>query len=292
MSLKSAFIALFCGLFLTGQARAEILFEAFYRIEKNRSHTGYMIQRLSTDKAGNRVLSSYIRSKYNGGEVYVTSKSTAKPGKAAPVETVHTSNAGGVPFSIISRFKNGKGVITYHSNNSRKANLTETAQTAPYPSAFMFFMTDFAKFQPGKKYAYSAFFEENGRTQIGKLSLLGAKEGAGKRVFQILNDDSGQPVENFVAENGEPLGSRSVSTGSTAYWVATKEEAVGDMTYPTGEMTKLFGDLPQGKKNVWSKAAGFESIKVIDAFTLWNGARAVSSSAAGEVLPLPMRSLK
>jgi len=292
MSLKNAILALFCGLFLNSLAHAEILFEAFYRIENKGRHTGYMIQRLSSDNQGQRVLSSYIRSKYQGNEVYVTSRSVAKPGKGECVETEHSSNANGVPYTIKSVFKKGKGTITYHSNNSRKANLTETAAVATYPSAFMFFLTDFTKFQPGKKYAYTAFFEENGRTQIGQLSLLGAKEGAGKRVFQILDDDSGQPVESFVGESGEPLGSRNVGTGTTVYWVATKEEAVGDMTYPTGEMTKLFGDLPQGKKNQWVKAPGFRSHGIIDAFGKWDGSRTVSSSPKSGVLPLPLRSLK
>jgi len=292
MSLKNAILALFSGLILSLPAQGEVLFEAFYRIEKNQRHTGYMIQRLATDKQGRRVLSSYIRSKYNGNEVYVTSKSIAHAGEGKPIETTHTSNSNGVPYTVSAKFnKAGKGTVRFHSNNSRRPNLVQSALGAPLPSAFLFFLTDFPKFQAGKKYAYSAFFEENGQTQIGQLSLLAAKESDSKRVLQILNDDSGQPVENFVGDNGEPLGSRSVATGTVAFWVATKEEAVADMTYPTGEMTKLFGDLPVGKKNQWSKSPNLKAISIIESFTIWDGARAISSTAPGTVLPLPTRKL-
>ena len=292
MNLKKAVLIVICGLSLGLPAKGEILFEAFYRIEKDQRHTGYMVQRLSKNKLGQRVLSSYIRSKFNGNEVYVTSKSIAHAAKGKPVETTHTSNANGVPYTISAKFnKAGKGTINFYSNNSRRANLIQSAQGGPLPSAFLFYLTDFPKFQAGKKYAYSAFFEENGQTQIGQLSLLAAKESDGKRVLQILNDDSGQPVENFVGENGEPLGSRSVATGTVSFWVATKEEAVADMAYPTGEMTKLFGDLPMGKKNQWSKSTNLKAVALIDSFTVWDGARAISSAPSGTVMPLPIRKL-
>lgn len=289
MTLRIALVAV---LLLSATAQAEILFEAFYRIEKGGRHTGYLIQRLATGKGEERVLSTYIRSRDGDSEFYTTSRSVAKAGNAEPVETAHTTGgSGAIPYTILSKFKNGKATINYHSNNSRKPSLTETAQIAPYPSAFMYFVADFPKFQPGKKYAYSAFFESQGETQIGQLSVLGAKPGAGHRVLQILNDDSGQPVEGFVADNGEPLGSRSTATNTVVFWVATKEEAVADMTYPTGEMTKLFGDLPQGRKNIWSKSPGFRSLSIIESLTAWDGARSISSSPASSVLPLPLRKL-
>ncbi len=291
MTSKKAFIALFCGLFLSLHAHGEVLFESFYRLERNNRHTGYLIQRLSSDAKGNKLLSTYIRSRVGDRESYTAVKSVAKAGKGSPIETTHVSNSSGAPYKIHAQFKNGKATIGYHSNNARKAGSVETASNPAYPSAFMFYLADLGKFQPGKKYSYTAFFEENGRNQVGQLSLLGAKDAAGKRVFQLLNDDSGQPIESFVAENGDPLGSRSISTGTVCFWVATKEEAIGDMTYPTGEMTALFGDIPTGKKNLWSKSPNFKAVDIIQSFTTWDGSRSLTSPPAAQVLPLPVRSL-
>lgn len=282
-ALLAFLLAVFCV-----QAPAEILFEAFYRIEKSGRHTGYMVQRLSRNN-GQKTLSTYIRTRRGDREYYVTSKSVAGEKSGASVETVHISNTTGAPFRIAAKFNKGKGTVSFYSNNARKPGLVNHFEVSPYPSAFLFYTADLPQFQIGKKYAYTAFYEENGRTQVGLLSLLGSRENAGVKVLQILNDDSGQPLENFVGLNGEPLGSRSISTGVTVYWVSSKDEAVGNLTYPTGEMTMLFGDLPQGKKNSWSQASNFHAKPVIESFPVWNGLRSISSENSGRVLPLPKK---
>jgi len=287
-----AFKSIFFGLILTlcTSVQAEVLFEAFYRLERGGRHTGYVVQRVSSDK-GLKTVSTYVRSRQGDEEVFVTSKSVAQAGAGTPVETIHSSNNSGAPYRIHAKFNKGKGTVSFFSNNSRKANLVETAQPSPFPIAFLFYAGDLSKFETGKKYSYTAFAEEAGRMQIGWLSVLNSKEAGGKRVLQLLNDDSGQPVENFVNENGHPLGARSVATDSVCFWVATKEEAVGDMTYPTGEMTALFGDLPQGKKNPWIKQAKFKSYDLITSFPKWDGERHVSSQSTTGTLMLPLRGI-
>ena len=59
------------------------------------------------------------------------------------------------------------------------------------------------------------------------------------------------------------------------------------MTYPTGEMTGLFGDLPTGRKNAWFAQKNFKALDIIQAFSVWNGKREISST--GEVQPMPTR---
>ncbi|NJM09680.1 MAG: hypothetical protein HC883_01915 [Bdellovibrionaceae bacterium] len=292
MSSKNAILGMFFLAFTSGQVQAEILFEAFYRIEKNGRHTGYVVQRVSSDGKGHKTASTYVRTKFGDKELFSTSKSVAKAGKGTPVESVHSSDNTGAPFRIAADFKDNQGLVTFYSSKSKKSAIVEKAQPAPFPSAFLFYAADLPKLQHDKKYNYTAFFEESGRTQVGQLSVLGSKApgpSGAKNILHVLNDDSGQPVENFIAESGEPLGSRSEVTGSVCFWVATKEEAVGTMTYPTGEMTSLFGDLPQGKKNPWSTLRGFDSSALIKSFQTWDGNRSVSSTpATSEVLPLPL----
>ncbi len=291
MTLRVAVLAFISALLLSSTAQAEVLFEAFYRIETSQKHTGYLIQRLAHDSKGHRVLSFYIRTRQGDQEFFITSKSKAKQGSGAPIETSYTSNFNGAPFTIDSKFKKDHVAVFYFSNYARKPSYTEKAKLAPIPSAFMYFLADLAQFQPGKKYHYTAYFEENAKTQIGQLSLLGAKDVGGKRVLQILNDDSAQPVETFVSESGQVLGSRNAANDTVVYWVASKNEAVGDLAFPTGELTKLFGDLPQGKKNEWSKQTDLKSSSIIAQFTTWRSDRSLSSSQVTGTLPLPLRKL-
>ncbi len=275
-------------LLATQAVSAEVLFEAFYRIEKDGQHAGYFIERSSQDTAaGTKTLTMYIRQKQDGKEVFETYRSVAKAGTGEPVSSQHISTNTGMPLTITALFKNGVAKVS-QSVNHLKA-LTDTSAKAPHLSSFLFFLADFRKMVPGNNYEYRTFAEERGRVVDGTMVITAEKNLNGQRILQAVNDFLGQPIESFVTEDGEPLGARRPSGEFSCFWVPNKEEAVGLFAYPTAEFTTLFGDLPEGKKNPWSKAP-FKAAEFIKGFAHSEGSRSVSSQGkANKKLPLPLR---
>jgi hypothetical protein len=127
---------------------------------------------------------------------------------------------------------------------------------------------------------------------VGILNYVNTKHTSAGQIVHVVDDFMGQPTESFVSENGEPLGSRAPLEDVIVYWVPNRQEAMGDMQFPTAEMTSLFGDLPEGKKNPWSKLPTFQANSVIGSFAKNPGARAISSEKkVTKRTPMPERKI-
>lgn len=276
-----------------GAFAGEILFEGFYRIERDNKHVGYVIQRLSADhKAGTKTLTTYIRQKQNGKEFYEAYKSVVNAKTWAPVASEHHSTNTGFPLTIKSSWKGGKGAVTFAATLGGKLMNKDTAGDADFLGGFLFFAADLNKLAGNQDYSYASFAEERGRTALGWLTRAGDKDFSGTKVVHLVDDYLGEPIENFVAPTGEPLGSRSPTENYVTFWVPTKELAIGMFDYPTAEMTSLFGDLPEGKKNPWSKLSSYQAAEWIKSFAKAEGHRRTVSSADAKprsVASLPVR---
>lgn len=265
MRTRLSFLAAWAMLSLS--AHAEILFEGYYRIEKKGQHVGYLVQRLASDSKGQRIMSAYVRMKDEGGapdaEVYDSIKTIALLGSAKPVLSVYESNRSGSKDIIRTEFSAGNiPKVTFITKAGKKSSVRrDTAQKASLLSSFVFFVTDFKKLETQKPYEYEAYIEDRGRTGVGTLVYAADKSVSGQKVYHVVDDFMGQMMESFVAETGESLGARSLNGETVTYWVAEREEAVGAFKFPTDELTTLFGDLPEGKKNPWAP----KSVKALDA---------------------------
>jgi hypothetical protein len=105
-----------------------------------------------------------------------------------------------------------------------------------------------------------------------------------------VDDYLGLPVENFVTPAGIPLGSRDPASETVAYWVPEKNDAVGTMTFPDKDVRKVFGGIPAGKINPWSKLGEFRPDIVINGFHRSKGSRTVlPGNKKIKPVPLPTR---
>jgi hypothetical protein len=111
------------------------------------------------------------------------------------------------------------------------------------------------------------------------MNLEDTKNGIRHVVLDIL----GQPSENFLTLNGDPVGARSPANGTIVYWVKTKAEAVGHLEYPSHAMIAMFGDLPEGKKNPWYAKARFDAEAVVNSFPKSFGTRKVGIKKRREI---------
>ena len=261
-------------------ARAETLFEAYYSIERDNQHVGYVVQRLVRNrKTSTETLTTYIRSRQNGKETARTFRTEAHAGSATPMASRYNGYSGysgsaadGTSFppsAIVAHFDKGAstGRVEFFAGGKKAPHTTQKQVKPPLLSSFVFFAADLPKFRLDKAYGYYAFAEDYGRATMGTLRMVDDKTAAGAHVLHVVDDFFGQSLENFVAEGGEPLGSRNLALKTVCRWVAGRDAAVGSMTFPKAEIHALFGDLPKGAINPWSKLAGFDSSAVIDAFT-------------------------
>jgi hypothetical protein len=268
-------------------ASAEVLFEAFYRIEKNGKHTGYMIQRLS-QAASNKTLVTYLHTVVEGDAFYETTRSIADSKTLKPIESLNGGNSTGMRRTLAAYFKPGKAWVETRLPGSKNASNKEwlDPKRVPMQDAFVFYAADLPLLKKGKNYAFEFYSERAGRAAYGQLSLEGEQQG----VQQIVLDILGEPQENFVTMSGDPLGARSPATGTVAYWVKTRKDAVGHLEYPSKDMITLFGDLPEGKKNPWFARAGFDARSVVNGFPKSFGTRKLAQKEREKItVPLPVR---
>ena len=235
---------------------------------------------------------TYVHSRQDGQDVFESYKSIAKDGGLTPLTSTHVSNNEGTPREITTQFSGNNGRVAFRALPSRNPYQTATlvrSKTAGY-SAFLYYALDLKRLKPKIEYIYDTLAEERGRLVTGALSLAAQNTVGRIRINHLVDDYMGQRIESFINDNGEPLGSRSLASNRVAYWVPSKEQAVGNLDFPTHDCVVLFGDLPVGKKNAWSKISGFDAAKVIKSFPRSEGVRKLSAVPdTRKMLPLPRR---
>ncbi len=281
--------------FISSQSQAQTLFEAFYRIEKNGNHIGYAVQRLSSEPAARtQTITTYVRMKMPDNKEYFESfKSVAQTPLLTPVSTHYRGDMSGTGVDVRARFTKGKVVVERRADKVAKPYQVVTSTVAvkrPFLSSYLFYISDFKSLKPGLNYTFDTFIDRDAIGSRGNLTLAAEKAVGGAKHLQLVVDTSADPSESFVAENGYPLGSRSTTDDFVSYWVSNKEDAVGTFEFPNNEVIALFGDLPQGQKNPWSKIPRFDAKAAIASFPKSTGTVKLSKTARKKVsVGLPTR---
>lgn len=271
---------------LTGaSASADVLFEGFFRLEKNGSHVGYAVQRVSTERsARTQTVTTYVRMRMPDGKEYFESfKSVSSAPLLTPISSHYRGDLSGMYVDVQSRFAKGRVTVEKRANKSPRPYHVETSRVIsrrPFLSSFLFYVSDFRSLKPGKNYTFDTFVDRDGIGTRGNLAVAGEKTVGGLKHLHLVVDTSADPAESFVSEAGFPMGSRSTTQDFVSYWVPRKQDAVGTFEFPNNEVISLFGDLPEGQKNPWVKIQGFDARKLIVSFPKTRGPRATMTKQA------------
>lgn len=261
-SLLVALLFVFPGL-----VRAQTVFESYYRIEKDGRHAGYLIQKLHRDrKAGKMTLTVYARGLQDGKEVAQTWKAEVRASNASPLASEYTGTAPGMVPLVSARFGPKDFGQLQFSKAGQGRGPSQTIAKPSLLSTFVFLAADLAKLRIDKLYGYRAFAEDRGSSSLGTLRLVDEKTVSGTRILHVEDDFFGQKTENFLAESGEPLGSRNVAEKAVCRWVPDVKTAVGAFGFPKTEISNLFGGMPAGKSSTWAALSGFDSSSAIASF--------------------------
>lgn len=273
-------LILFCA-----TAGADVLFEGFYRLEKNGAHVGYAVQRVSTERmARTQTVTTYVRMRMPDGKEYFEAfKSVSQAPLLTPINSHYRGDLSGMYVDVQARFHKGRVTVEKRANKSPKPYQVETSRLVarrPFFSSFLFYVSDFKVLKAGKNYTFDTFIDRDGISTRGNLSVANAKTVGGLNHLHLVVDTSADPAESFVTESGFPLGSRSTTQDFVSYWVPRKQEAVGTFQFPNNEVIALFGDLPEGQKNPWVQIRGFDARTFISSFPKSRGPRATLSKQA------------
>lgn len=274
---------------------AETQFEGFFRIEKDGKHVGYAIQRLAADSVTRtQTLTTYVRMRMPDNKEYFESfKSVAAVPSLAPLQTHYRGDMSGMYVDVQAKFKGNAVVVERRANKSAKPYRvinTKLATKRPFLSSYLFYISDFGALKSGKNYMFDTFIDREGVASPGNLSVASEKSAGSLRHFQLVVDTSADPAESFVTDAGYPLGSRSTTQNFVSYWVSKRQDAVGQFEFPNNEVISLFGDLPEGQKNPWSKIPQFDARAFIAGFPKSTGARKLSKVERKKIsVQLPFR---
>ena len=103
-----------------------------------------------------------------------------------------------------------------------------------------------------KNYYYKMIEEHNGLIREGQLKVLESVVTNGRRISRILYAYMTEPQEIWVTDDGQVLRQRDLDNGIERILVGSMVEAIGQFDFDRKELTKWYGEVPMGLKNVVS----------------------------------------
>ena len=234
-------------------ARANVVFEGFYRIEKNREHIGYLVQQLSQDPTtGKKTLRTFNRTQREGKRFFEFSKIESEAGLKS-LSSLFATDKDAAPYQIEVNYDQGQATAKTYSYPAHQLRQSNREVAPPIFGAMVLFAIPYRRLKSNVEYEFRAYAEERARPAVGTLTPLGEKREGNVTIFQVVTDYLGLYTESFVNEAGLPLGARLLAEGTLCFWVADRKHAVGDLAFDEGEIKKLFGGaIPEGKLSPWT----------------------------------------
>lgn len=273
-----AFLFLFFGLAHGSAYGADIMFEGYYRLELQKKHVGYAIQRYEFDPKTKTFFSkSFLRAKL-GDEIIQESVVAKCSDKFKPLAFQYTSQVGAKAKTVDATFK-GLIMTVRITDGKEIKNETSKLPEGTFLSSFLPYMmlkgnskeAD-TRLKMGDNFKYSAIAEEEGSSYNGSAAIIGKEPKPGYDTYTIKNRFKG---EDFISKmaivhddkakrniKGEVLSTNSPAKGLSTHLVATAVQATEGQVVPNAILKKVFGSTPVGKLNIASNPASVSPPKV------------------------------
>jgi hypothetical protein len=271
-------------LLVVGVARADLLFEGYYKVISAGVPVGYYVQNYEYDAKKKQFISRYyIRTNALGGNLAESLIARADE-KYFPISYQYTANADGLSKTIDATFKRAGpssrdqlraagskksqevaskrgaqgGVPEDHDAMVMNATMTEGGQRqvidrrlpkGAFLSTFLGYLMLQKGLSPNTKFDYVAIAEEDGKTYEGSALV---KESVTERDFaayRIINSFKGARFVSVITVKGEVLSTRSPLQQLATELVAVPVEATAQFPYLEQTLRLIFGRVPDGKKN-------------------------------------------
>jgi hypothetical protein len=249
------FLAL--ALLLTSMhARADVLFEGFYKVMLEDTHVGYVIQRFEFDPKKKEFTTAYfLKTNAAGGNLSESLKARATAG-FRPVNYQYTSVQGDQTRTIDAAFK-GETMTAQVTEGSKHGVITKKVPKEVFLASFLGYVMLQGKegMKKGLKYSYRAIAEEDADIQDGEAFVASDETMNAVSTFKVLNTFKKTKFVSWVTHKGEVIATASPLQKISTELVPTFQEATANQSVSTKTLEFVFGTMPRGKDNVIARRA-------------------------------------
>ncbi len=230
------------------QSPVQLLFEGYYKITIDGSHSGYVIQRYRLDRNKKEFESTYfIRTSEAAGNTAESLKATANQ-RFEPLAYEYTWASGPENSRQIDARFVGQTMMARTGEESIRLELPE----GTFLSSFLSYLMLQSGLKKGLRLSYQTVLEESGSLAQGVARITGETELFGLKAFKVENRliEEGKGESRFVSHitpEGVVLKNSSPERKIEFTLVAQAEEATRGFQLPTSTIETLFGSVPAGR---------------------------------------------
>ncbi|MBC7465992.1 MAG: hypothetical protein H7256_08365 [Bdellovibrio sp.] len=253
--MKTSFFVkiLFAAFLLSSAARAEVIFEGYYKVTQFKKHIGFFVLRNELDpKTKQFITTSYTRLAKNGFDM-TESLHTVSDAGLLPVSYSYLGAEGKKTKTIDATFK--KDVMTAQvTEDGKKSTITKKLKKGTFLSSILYYLMLNSKdgLKTDANFDFTAVVEELAEEKSGSSHIDKKMVTQGSlQLLKVTNKFAGPDYENLITDRGEAVTANTPATGVETELVKSSEEATEGIKTNSSVFEKLFGTIPTGKVNVY-----------------------------------------
>lgn len=238
-------------LFFGFGARAEILFEGYYKVTQFNKHIGFIVQRNELDaKTKQFKTTSFLKLAKNGFDM-TESLQAVSTADLTPLKYSYIATDGKKTKTIDATITNSKlRALVIEDGKTKKVD-KKVNKDAFLSSALYYMML---KSKEGLKtnthFDFYAIAEETiddtkGSSNVEKKLVTVDK----LQLMKVTNKFAGSEYENLLTDKGEVYSAFTPATDIKSELVKNPDEATEGIKISAGVLEKFFGEVPAGKIN-------------------------------------------
>lgn len=248
---KYCIVAFVLCVALVNLAKAEILFEGYYKVTQLKKHIGFLVLRHEIDeKTKNFKTTSFIKLG-KGGYNLTESYQAVSDSELAPVSINYLAAGDKTTKTIDVKFQGDKMTGTV-IENGKKTKVSEKVTKGTFLSSALYYLMLKSKdgLKTGSKFDYAAITEEGPVVMSGTVEVDKQMVTQGTtQLLKISNNFAGSAYTNLVTTRGEVFSAQTPATSIESELVKNKDDATAGVKLASGMLEKIFGNKPEGKTN-------------------------------------------
>lgn len=250
----SNFVLVFAFIIASLQARAEVIFEGYYKVTQFKKHIGFLVLRHELDaKTKQFKTTSFSKLSKNGFDM-TESYQAISDSNLAPVSLNYLAASDKTHAKTID-VKVKKNVMTGTTvENGKTTKINEKLNKDVIWSSALYYLMLNSKtgLKTDLNLDFSAITEEGPVVMPGKVNVEPKMITQGSlQLLKVKTKFAGPEYENLITQKGEVISASTPATGIETELVKSSDEATEGIKMAAGTFEKIFGDVPAGKANVY-----------------------------------------
>ena len=233
-------------------AKADVIFEGYYKMTANNLPIGFFVQRFEVDPKTKNFKSVYFVNAQIGNAKSSESLKAETSKDFAPISYQYTMTDGTTAKTIDATFK-GDVMIAKVTDGTKTQTINRKLEKGTFLSTFLGYLMLSKGLKDKTTYNYKAVAEEDATTYTGKADVLEKSNHLGLSAFRLKNTFKNATYVSFVSEAGEVLSTTSAENGIATQLVSERKLAVTNLTPFEKPLKLLFGEIPAGTKTGLNK---------------------------------------